>query len=116
MYVRRTTPEISLAEIPYSNATRVSGRTNDANTFNTASFSRADLFIVETLLFLHNSKYFSDLCQLTMCVAGPVERPYNGEIQVETKGYEVPGNGSPTRARRVRRAEKGKSVWRRNSP
>ncbi len=56
MYVRRTTPEISLAEIPYSKATRVSGRTKDANTFNTASFSRADLFIVETLLFLHNSK------------------------------------------------------------
>jgi len=51
MYVRRTTPAISLAEIPYSKATRVSGRTKDANTFNTASFSRADLFIVLMSLF-----------------------------------------------------------------
>ena len=77
MYVRRTAPEISLAEIPYSKATRVSGRISDANTFRTASFSRADLFIVQMLLLLHNSKFLSDLCQLTMYDRRLVERPYN---------------------------------------
>ena len=87
MYVRRTAPEISLAEIPYSKATRVSGRTKDANTFNTASFSRADLFIVVQLLFLHNSRYFSDLCQFTICDRHAIERPCNEETQGETKGY-----------------------------
>lgn len=93
MYVRRIAPDNSLAEIPCSKARRVSGRTNDANMFRTASFSRADLFIVETLLFLHNSNYFSDLCQLTMCDSASIERPYNGENRAETKAYDPAGNG-----------------------
>ena len=93
MYVRRTAPEISLAEIPYSKATRVSGRINDANTFKTASFSRADLFIIQTLLLLHNSMFLSNLCQLTKCGSHPVERPYNAERGTETKGYDPAQDG-----------------------
>ena len=52
MYVPRTAPAISLAEIPYSKAKRISGRISAANTLNTASFSRADLFILLQCLFL----------------------------------------------------------------
>jgi hypothetical protein len=56
----------------------VSGRTNAANTLSTASFSRADLFTYETLLLLHNSKYFSDLCQFTIYDSPSIERLING--------------------------------------
>jgi hypothetical protein len=37
MYVRRTTPEISLAVMPYSKATRISGLMSAEKTFSTAS-------------------------------------------------------------------------------
>ena len=44
----------------------MSGRINAANTFNTASFSRIDLFIVAARYLLHNSRHLNYLCQLVI--------------------------------------------------
>src|SRR5580692_9701551 len=100
--------------MPYSKASRVSGRTNDANMLRTASFSRADLFMVETLLFLHNSKYFSDLCQLTMCDGASVERPCNAKKPFDTVAYGPAGNGGSKGSGGAKWAGRTQSVRQRN--
>jgi hypothetical protein len=43
---------------------RISGRIRAAKTFNTASFSRPDLFICCSAFLLHNSRHLKYLCQL----------------------------------------------------
>ena len=97
MYVPRTAPAISLAEIPCSKAMRISGRITAANTFKTASFCPADLFILLHCFPLHKARHLKDLCQLKIYDSGKMNAPTLGARAAAQNPSETAGYGTDPR-------------------